>query len=183
MHSVDALENEDDHLAFQQYYEQHKGRCLAIALAITRNHAWAEDAVQDAFLKILRNKGKYFPDLRKKAGLQIVIMVKCAAIDILRKEKRLAHAALDDCGDVAADTGQDVVRAVVSDEAAHRLRHHVSQLDEVNQAVFEMKCLGGMTDGEIAAILGLSENAVATRFHRMRKKLSDKLKAEGYIDG
>ena len=179
---LSILETDEEREIFSEFYLAHKGRCLKVALLITRNHAWAEEAVQEAFLKMIRHKEKYFSNSGKRTGTQIVIMVKSAAIDILRREKRLDHYLLDDIEPIIANNEQDVFRAVASKEAMERLQYHVSQLDEVSQSLFEMKYLLGKADGEIAEMVGLKKNTVAVRIHRLTKTLLDTMRREGYID-
>jgi RNA polymerase sigma-70 factor (ECF subfamily) len=50
-----------DMLAFRSLYDLSAGRLLAIALRILRDQQAAEDAVQEAYLRIWRNAGRYDP--------------------------------------------------------------------------------------------------------------------------
>jgi RNA polymerase sigma-70 factor (ECF subfamily) len=178
-----VFETDEERLILTEFYTEHKGKCLRTALAVTRNHELAEEALQNAFLKIIQHKDKYFSDSCKRTGTQIVIMVKSAAIDILRREKRLDHALLDDFEPIIANEEPDALRIVAGKEAVSRLQHHVSLLDEVNQTIFEMKYLLGKSDGEIADMIGLKKNAVAVRIHRLKSALFETMRKEGYING
>jgi RNA polymerase sigma-70 factor (ECF subfamily) len=180
---MSMLETDEERKKFSELYNKHKGRCLAAAFAITRNHAWAEEAVHDAFIKMILSKEKFFSKPCKRTGTLIVIIVKSAAIDLLRRERRLDHALLKDDGLDAVDDEPDAFRIAAGKEAVARLQCHVSQLNEVNQALFEMKHMRGMSDGEIAEVTGLSKNAVAVRLHRLKNGLREIMREEGIIDG
>jgi len=179
---ISMLDSDEEREDFATFYSEHQGRCLATANAITRNHAWAEEAVQNAFLRMIQHKEKYFTDLRKRTGTLIVIMVKSEALNILRREKRLDHSLLEDVEQFVANDEPDAFSVVAGKEALNRLKYAVSQLDEVSQALYEMKYVLEKTDGEIADIIGMSKNAVAIRLHKIRKGLIEALKKEGYID-
>ena len=130
---LSMLETDEERESFSEFYGRHKGRCFMVALAITRNHAWAEEAVHEAFLRMIRHKEKYFSNPCKRTGTQIVIMVKSAALDTLKRENRLDHEPLDSADYAKANNAPDIFRMVVSKIAADRLKYHVSQLDEVSR--------------------------------------------------
>ena len=176
------LETTEERENFSEYYKKHYGKCLAVAKAITKNQAWAEEAVQNAFIRLITHKEKYFTDERKKTATTIVIMVKGESLNILKREKRLDHLLLEDNEPIVANNEPDAFRIVAGKEAYNKVEQHILELDEVNQALYEMKYIQGLTDSEISKIVNISENAVATRMHRMRKILIKTLKEEGYID-
>ena len=180
---LSVFETEKERMIFAEFYEEHMGLCMSIAISITRSHVLAEEAVQETFMKFMRHKEKYFDDLCKRTPAQIVIMVKSAAIDILRREKRLEHDALNDYNEPSAQDEPDAYRITASKEAVNRLQHFVSQMDETSQAIYEMKFMMEMTDGEIAEQLGISKNAAAVRIHRLRMNLKEQMRGEGFIDG
>ena len=59
-----------DMLAFRTLYAASAGRLLAIALRILREQQAAEDAVQEAFLRIWRNSARYDAALRAITPIQ-----------------------------------------------------------------------------------------------------------------
>jgi RNA polymerase sigma-70 factor (ECF subfamily) len=172
---LSMLETEEERSTFAAFYEAHQNRCLRVALAITQNKDLAEEAVQEAFLRMIRHKEKYFTDPGKRTATTIVIIVKSEAINLLRRENRLGHEPLDES---EPDRAPDAFRIVAGKDAVHRVKLHVSRLDEVNQAVYEMKFLRGLTDSEIAEEIGVSKNAAAVRIHKIRNGIISKLEAE-----
>jgi len=179
---IAMLETDEERGLFADFYEQHKGRCLQVALAITHNQAWAEDAVHNAFMRMIRHKDKYFTDPGKRTRTQIVIMVKSEALNLLKREKRLDHSLLDDVEPIVANDEPEAFRVASGKEAMAALQRHVSLLDETSRTLYQMKYISGRTDGEIADEVGITKNAVAIRIHKIRKSLLEKMRKEGYID-
>lgn len=179
---INMLETDEEREDFAEFYTKHQGKCLAVANAITNNRVWAEEAVHNAFVRMIQHKDKYFTDLRKRTRTQIVIMVRSEAINILNREKKLDHSLLDDVEQIISNDEPDSIRIVAGKETLNRLEHHISQLDEISQALYEMKYILEKSDGEIADMIGLSKNAVAIRIHRIRKRLIEIMRQEGYID-
>jgi len=178
-----ALMADDAQPAVEELYEKHKAKCYRVALAITRDIYLAEEAIQNAFLKLIKNKKKYFSNTCNLTAAYIVIMVKSAAIDILRREAKYNHAILDEAEALVPDDTPDALRIIEGEEAYKRLLHHVNLLDETNFTLFELKYRHKKNDGEIAEITGLKKNAVAVRINRIKNKLLNALREEGYIDG
>ena len=176
------LETDEERNDFSEYYEKHYGRCLAVAYDITQNHTWAEEAVQNAFMKMLRHKEKYFSDLGKRTASTIVIMVRSESLDLIKHEKRFKHFDLDEVEPIIADKSPDAFRIVASKEAADCIRKHISSYDRLNKTIFEMKFMERADDGEIAEITGLTKNAVALRIHKMRNVVKEILRKEGFTD-
>ena len=179
---LSMLETDEERQSFAAFYEEHRCRCLRVAFAITRNYAWAEEAVHDAFSRMIRHKEKYFSDPGKRTGTQIVIMVKGSALNLLKREKRLSYELLEDAELTIPNDEPDAFRIVAGKETVARLKHHVSQLNAVDKAVYQMKYILGKTNGEIAEAIGISKNAVALRNHKLSMRLLGALREEGYVD-
>jgi RNA polymerase sigma-70 factor, ECF subfamily len=82
-----------DRAAFKALYDATSGRLFGGALRLLRDHALAQDALQDGFLKIWRNADKF--DATKGTALAwMSIIVRRAALD--RMSSRREHVGLDD---------------------------------------------------------------------------------------
>lgn len=84
--------------AFTALYSQTSGLLFGAALRLLRDHALAQDAVQDGFLKIWNNAAKYDPSKGSPMSWMGII-VRRAALDRMRSIKN--HVSLDGI-DVAA---------------------------------------------------------------------------------
>lgn len=179
---LSMLETEEERNSFAEYYEKHQGRCLAVARRITQNHILAEEAVQNAFMRMIEHKEKYFTHERKKTASTIVLMVESESYNILKREKRFKHSDLDDVEPIIADNTPDAFRVVASKEAVGRIKQHVSQLDDIYRTLYELKYICGMKESEIAAALGINQNTISQRVYRLKNKLAKILREEGYTN-
>lgn len=167
---LSALETDAEKQRFIQIYNQCHDHMERTAFRILNDQHDAEDAVQNAFMQIIRHFGKTSEIPSKELPFWCISIVKNEARMILRKKRRFVH--LEDWDAVAADTG------TVSDYDG--LVQLFSTLPETYRAALEMKYLAGLSGKEIAAHLGISESAVNTRISRARALLREIVEKEGF---
>lgn len=164
-----ALESDADRQMFRSIYDRHHAKMESAAIRILKNQSDAEDAVQNAFMQVIRHFEKTYQIPCEDLPFWLISIVKNEAYMILRKRKRTV--SLEDWSGFSKRAEE------VSDYAA--LVELFSELPETYRQVLEMKCLLGYTDKEIAAHLGITESAVSTRASRGRQLLKDILEKEG----
>ena len=146
-----ALELETDRALLQQIYDQYEPRMYRVALQVLKSSALAEDAVHDAFLKLI----KHFSEIRKISCKElepfVVIIVKRTALDLLKQEKRLT--SLEDGWDPPAGSGLPPPGGADPLHAGHlpggagaALRVGVVQQGHRPAALPVGKCRGGASD-------------------------------------
>lgn len=180
------LENEDERKKFEEIYNQNYNRMLWKAKRILHDSSMAEDVVQDVFLRILKNKLKYFGKSREEIAGLCVLMVKHMSLNKLR------HAKYELSVDMSQeDTEQvinmqegsletDMLNAVIEKEEVEKIREIVSLLPEKYSTVLTLFYGFQYNCGEIAAMLGISRHTVEVRLSRGRMKLGSILKEKGY---
>ena len=164
-----ALESEDDKRKFVAVYEQYHEKMEKIALHILGSQHDAEDAVQNAFLQIIRHFEKIYEIPCGELPFWIISIVKNEALMILRKKRNVVPLEDWDSFEQSADSAAGYMELV----------ELFRQLPETYRAVLEMKLLIGYTDREIAPKLGLSETAVSSRASRGRALLRKLVEKEG----
>jgi len=138
------------------------------ARAILRDGALAEDAVQNAFCRVLRTPMSEIRRVRDPRAWMVMV-VRGEALMMVRARRRegtrIERAAAD--RSVAHKNGRDdeVSRAV--DGLARRLRE-----------VVVLRHVAGMTYGQIAEAIGVNANTVAARHRRAMELLGERLGAE-----
>jgi RNA polymerase sigma-70 factor (ECF subfamily) len=152
--------------AFEQLYERNAPRMKSIALNLLHDVADAEDAVQEAFLKIYRGAKTFRGGAAFSTWTYRVLVNTC--YDSLRRRKgRPAGAPLP------AEESDPSFPAVPG--ADHPLRlaleKAVARLAPKHRAVFLLFAVEGFTHGEIARILGIPEGTSKTFLFDARKKL------------
>ena len=140
-----ALESEADKQKFTDIYEQYHPQMEQTALRILKNQHDAEDAVQNAFMQIIRHFEKIDEIPCEKLPFWIVCIVKNEAVTILRKNQRTVQLENWDSFAADAESVTDYLELV----------QLFSRLPETYRAVLEMRLLLGYTGKEIARHLAL----------------------------
>lgn len=167
---LSALESDADKQKFIEIYKQHHVRMERTAMRILKEQSDAEDAVQNAFVQIIRHFEKVYKIPCDNLPFWCISIVKNEALSILRKRKKTVP--LEDWDAVIGD-----VEMVSS---YHDLVKLFGRLPETYRAALEMKLLLDYSGKEIAEHLGISESAVNTRISRGRVLLRELVEKEGF---
>ena len=168
---LQMLDTPEEKARFEQIYLKYRGLMYHVADSILHDRQEAEDAVHNAFLRVIKKFSKFQNTPAKDLAPQIVVIARNEAISLLRKRKDTDP--LEDWGGFA-ETAEEV-----SDY--HALVDTFTRLPQTYRAAMEMKLLLGYSDGEIAAKLGLSKKAVSVRISRGRQLLRDIVEREGFL--
>ena len=166
-----TIENDADRALFAEIYEQYHERMEQAALRILKDTHDAEDAVQNAFLKVIRNFEKFLEIPCKKRPFWCVCIVKNEAISILRRRHKVLP--LEDWAQIENQPGPE---GAVSYRALVDL---FARLPQTYRAALEMRFLLGYSNKEIAQRLSLTQTAVNTRIARGRELLKKLAEEEG----
>lgn len=159
------LETDVDRDKFMKLYESYEKKLFAVALRILENNEKAEDAVQQAWLRIIQHWERVSCLEWDLAGGYAVTTVKNAAIDILRQEKRVEPlpATWDP---PAREESQDEYQYLVS---------LIQTLPDTYRRILELKYVEEYSNREIAKRLKMNEATVATRARRGKMMLRERL--------
>lgn len=138
------------------FYESNRRELYTYSLALTRNREAAEDAIHNAFQRLLR-RGSAPTDLRP----YIFRCVRNAAIDDLRRERRREDGIFG----LPSTTEPAPVR-----ELGAELHRVLGQLSEDERETIVLKVFDGMTLQEIADLRDASINTVASWYRRGMEK-------------
>lgn len=167
---------DDDKQLISKMYEKHCRRMFAAAKQITNDNSDAEDAVQNAFVSIVKNIGRINIDDEEALRGYLLTVVKNEAINILRKRKNLEPA--DKMTEVA--DGCDVEFLTEKREVFEYAVKIMSAMDEKYRAPLYMTVVMGYSAKEAAKILGRDHKTVKVQISRARKMLADALTEAGY---
>ena len=170
---IAMLESDEDCSKFMQLYESYEKKLYAVALRILENKEKAEDAVQQAWLRMLQHWERVSCLDWDLAGGYAVTTVKNAAIDILRQEKRIEPLPTT-WDPPAREERQDEYQYLVS---------LIQSLPDTYRRILELKYVEENSNREIARRLKMNEATVATRARRGRMMLKERLHKEGLYEG
>ncbi|QDG76084.1 RNA polymerase sigma factor [Labrenzia sp. PHM005] len=158
--------------AFRLLIQRHIDRAYAVAYRILHNGPDAEDAVQDAFLKVWTQRGTWQAGKAKfSTWLFRVVTNRC--IDLLRKSKVDVTDELPELEDDACDQSEELERT----EAAEILEGAMGKLPDQQRIAIVLSYNESLSNPEIAEIMETTVSAVESLLKRGRQKLRDLLKS------
>ncbi|QIE40979.1 sigma-70 family RNA polymerase sigma factor [Meridianimarinicoccus aquatilis] len=159
-----------DRLAFSSLYDLTASKLLGVTLRVLQDRASAEDAMQEAFVKIWRNADRYSVTGHSPMTWLITI-ARNSAIDGLRKRRPTEDvAALADTLAGTGITGED--SAVAKSEAA-RISGCLGELEPDRRGAVRGAYLEGRSYAELAAIYDVPLNTVRTWLRRSLIRLRE----------
>ena len=148
--------------AFRRVYQLRAARLYGIALRITRQPPLAADALQDAFLELWRNAGR-FNASRGDPDVWLASLVRYRALDIVRR--RLREVSDEGLPEPLDDDPDPLARMVTSSDTA-ALRGCLDQLEPDRRQLLSLAFLDGLSHSELAARLQLPVGSVKTWIRR-----------------
>jgi RNA polymerase sigma-70 factor, ECF subfamily len=151
---------------FESLYRSSRDDVYAYVATLLRDRATAEDVTALAFERAYRRR-RTFDRRRGEERAWLFGIARNAALDELRRRRRVATMAADP---------EDVEAVAVEDQADASLRRTVVQravaeLAPRERELVALKFHGGLANGEIARVLGLTESNVGTQLYRTMEKL------------
>jgi RNA polymerase sigma factor (sigma-70 family) len=153
---------------FAEFYERTFPRVYAYVASLLRDGSAAEDVTAQAFERAYRKRRSYRP-ARGSMDAWIFGIARNAALDELRRRKRRAVLETDP-EDEVSPAPEDQAELAVRREA---VRAALASLDGQERDLIALKFAGGLSNGEIARVLRMSESNVGTRLHRTITKLRE----------
>jgi RNA polymerase sigma-70 factor (ECF subfamily) len=169
-HSRDFVERlqAGDERAFEELVVEYRERVYRVAWRILRDDEDAEDAAQEAFIKVYRNIERF--EGRSSLYTWIYRITVNIALNKLKRDKFRRMVPLGDMIRRDESPRSDPARAAMGSEIANRIGEAVNTLPEKQKAVFTLKFYEGLSHREISEIVGCSEGtSKANYFHAIRK--------------
>jgi RNA polymerase sigma-70 factor, ECF subfamily len=164
--------------ALGELYDRHGGMLLGLARRILGDVRDAEEVLQEVFLQVWGQAGRFDPD-RASPLTWIALITRSRAIDLMRS-RGVRQRVVEAVGREVADTHQsaEAVGTVWNSERRERLQGALAELPPEQREVLELAYYGGLTQTEIAEETGLPLGTVKTRVLLAMKKLRANLKDE-----
>jgi RNA polymerase sigma factor (sigma-70 family) len=153
--------------SFEALYRASADAVYAYAASLLRDRSAAEEVTATAFERAFRKQRSFNP----KRGTQrawLFGIARNAALDELRRRRRVAALAGDPAGEEPAPEGEA--------EAAERratVRAALAALEPRDRELIALKFHAGLSNVEIARVLGISPSNAGTRVHRALTRLRE----------
>ena len=155
--------------SFEQKILPYADSLFRFAKSILKNEEWAEDAVQDIFMKLVEKEKLWQKMDNPKPFLMRLMRNDC--ID----KWRCYHPTenIDENEHEVLDISNKLERK----EILEIIEKFIAQLPELQRTVIHLRDIEGFEIKEIAEIMTMTENAVSANLSRARQKIKEKLMA------
>jgi RNA polymerase sigma-70 factor (ECF subfamily) len=152
--------------AFEALYRRAFPRVYGYVATLLRDLAAAEEVTAQAFERAYRKRKSFRPS-RGTEEAWLFGIARNAALDELRRRKRRAGMEVEPEDIHAPGTAE------LADEALRRetVRAALGRLAPRERELVALKFSGGLSNDEIARVVGISPSNVGTRLHRTLEKL------------
>lgn len=168
---LSLIETDEERSKFEEIYYEYKDLMYYVAFDILKDNVGAEDAVHDAFLKIINILEKIDDVKCPKTKSLIVIIVKRTAIDEYRSRKRKQTLRLDDDA-LTLSTEAELDKL----EIGTSIQKAILKLPDKYRDVLMLKYDNELSDVEISALTGMSVSNVRKTVYRAKQRLGEILK-------
>ena len=167
-----------DRVAFGALYAMCFSQLRSYATRIVRSHQLADDVLQESFMAIWRDAGR-FDGSRSAPMTWMVAIVQNKAIDMLRSDLvRDRCIGVNDFGEAAAqlcDPGLDPCAAEEQRQQRHRIGFSLIGLAPPQRRAIELAFFHDLSHAEVALEMAIPLGTVKTYIRRARLTLRKKL--------
>jgi RNA polymerase sigma-70 factor (ECF subfamily) len=153
---------------FDALYRRTFPRVYAYVASLLRDRSAAEEVTAQVFERAYRKRRSFRPR-RGTVDAWLFGIARNAALDELRRRRRRADLETDPA-DLGAAAPDEHLEGAIRREV---VRAALRELDQRERELVALKFGGGLTNAEIARVLGVSESNAGTRLHRVLLKLRE----------
>ncbi len=170
-----------DQEALAEVYRRNAGPVFGLARRVLGDAAVAEEVVQEVFLRLWHEPGRYDPE-RGSLRTFLLSQVHSRAVDMLRSDTARRQREVRDARSTAS--GQyDVEHEFLDIAVAEGVRDALGVLQPGERSAIELAYFGGHTYREVAVILGEPEGTIKSRIRSGMRRMHSSLAAKGLAVG
>lgn len=159
--------------AYRELVNRHKDYAFTIAYRILNNREEAEEAAQDAFLRVFNALSNFNRESKFTTWFYRIIIN--AALTIQQKKKLITEDITDMRSDAHILRGGDSTDNLKKQEQQFYIQQALKQLSPDDVTMITLFYLKEHSIEEISEIVNIEPNTVKVKLHRARKRLADTL--------
>lgn len=164
-----------DKQAYAQIINKYKNSLYGTILRMTRNPHDAQDLVQEAFIKVYQQLGKYNQTGSFSSWLYRVAINHC--MDEFRKKRYQIKQGEIDEGKVANHNHPEII--FLKKEKNRQLERLIATLPEDERMIILLRYSNELSYNEISELMDTPLSTVRNKLHRAKKKMRNTVKREG----
>lgn len=153
----------------EELFKTYGQMMLKIALGILNNRADAEDAVQDAFLRVMNNLDVISQIPQDEKAFYFVSIIENISLNTLKKKNRHPSDDIDEYYEIASD--YSVEKKADEQILLNEVRSALTELSDRDYGIMYLLFFKQMTPKEIAAALDIPEKNIHKYIERAKKRL------------
>lgn len=178
--ALSILKTDKERSKLSKFYEENKERFYAIAFSKLHNREEAEDAVQEAFLRIADKPEKFFEISSNKQVAFTDVIIRNISVDMFKKANKIETVELTD--DVSnEDFELPLYEYIMGDISRDELLDFISNLSPLLRDVLELKVVIGLSNHEISQKLSITEGVVRQRLYQARRAIATFIESEDTV--
>ena len=170
-----------DEQAFEELYVASSANLYGVLLRILRRPDWAQEALQDCFLKVWQRSETYLPE-RGPALTWLMTLARYRALDLLRERQSEPQFQIE-LSKAEQDAPLDFISqeftggaGVPDSEESHRLSDCMEQLRAEEKQALLLVYYEGFTHSELSHLLHVPLGTVKSRVRRGLARLRECLR-------
>lgn len=178
-----SMDEKKTSVIVERLYKEYKNLMFREANNILKDANLAEDAVQQSFVKIIKNINKIDEKNKIKTRSFLVIICRNIALDIyknrlyLNQKSNSLEFELDEDEEVPIDYVEPS-KIVIDRETVEKIAEYIKNLPPIYRDVLLLEKVHNNTKEEIAELLNIKYETVRKRSLRARKMIADALEKE-----
>ena len=154
-------------IEFEKFVVSIRPTLLARAFSVVGDSDTAEDVVQDCLFKLWTMRGS-LDEYNSPEALALTITHRLSLNAI-----RGRNSTVGLIDEVISGTEDSPEQEVIRSEKEHEINRVMAMLPDAQQALITMRHVEGLSNAEIAQIVGSSEGAVRTALSRARNRVAE----------
>lgn len=161
-----------DRQAFEALYDATSAKLHAVCLSILKDRPAAEEVLQEVYIRVWNNAGRYASN-----GLSpmtwLITIARNRAIDRLRARSRQPAQAPAEAAEAVASAAPGPEETAILNQQRRRLEGCLDEMDEVQAQALRAVYLEGASYAELAQSAGTPINTVRSWLRRGLLRLRD----------
>lgn len=161
--------------AYAHIINKYKNPLYATILRMTKNPQDAQDFVQEAFIKVYRQLGKYDETGKFSSWMYRVAINHC--MDEFRKKRYKMKQVEINEGHVLNSNHPEVI--FLKKEKSRQLERLIASLPQDERMIILLRYVNELSYSEISELVDIPLSTVRNKLHRAKKKMRDTINREG----